>query len=73
MKIEGYVTESNLTYKRKTYVKPIIRYYGIMPNGKHSVKYSCPVCESLNNHFSFTYGIENCPLCNVNLTWKEIE
>lgn len=73
MKIEGKVTDGELAYQRKTYVKPISHCYGVMPNGQHAVKYSCPVCEALNNRFSFPYGENNCPQCNVNLTWTEVK
>ena len=64
--LTGHVVASNLAYKRKVYIRPIKHYY----ENDH-VKYSCPICDALNNPHSIPEGFQNCPQCNVNLTWKE--
>ena len=66
----GYVTESNICCKRKTYMRPIKHDYSDdeCPN---YYKYSCPVCDMLGNRHQVTVGDTNCPLCNVNLMWEE--
>lgn len=70
--IEGKFKKSKHVYKRITKVKPVEHHYE-NPNEKPYIKYGCPVCESLGNRFSFPQGINNCPLCNVNLLWDESE
>jgi len=70
MDIKGFVTDENLVCNRKTYVYPIEHHYE-NEDEKPYIKYSCPVCESLGNKFSMTYGTSNCPLCNVNLLWDQ--
>ncbi|MED9903554.1 MAG: hypothetical protein UFG06_05155 [Lachnospiraceae bacterium] len=49
-------------------VKPIEHHYENKGERPY-IKYGCPVCESLGERFSFPKGIDNCPICNVNLLW----
>lgn len=64
--MQGYVTKSNVCCKRITYVAPIKHDYG-----DNYFKYSCPVCDALENPHQVSIGQKNCPLCNVNLIWKD--
>lgn len=66
---EGYVTESNVCYKRKTYMRPVKHNYSDDEHPNY-YKYSCPVCDILGNRHQVTVGDTNCPLCNVNLLWE---
>ena len=66
--IEGRVKPGKYVHERVTKVKPVENHYEELGE-KPYIKYGCPVCESLGNHFSFPHGVKNCPLCNVNLLW----
>lgn len=66
---QGYVTESNVSYKRKTYMRPVKHNYSDDEHPNY-YKYSCPVCDMLGNRHQVTVGDTNCPLCNVNLLWE---
>jgi hypothetical protein len=66
--MEGKVIEAKYSYQRKTFVKPNIHYYA-----QGCVKYSCPVCDALDNKHQVSYGLDSCPLCNVNLIWSDFE
>jgi hypothetical protein len=67
--VDGEEEGENLpTHKRFTRVKPIAHHY--MPNNQY-IKYSCPVCDALNNRHQVHPGETNCCLCNVNLLWEE--
>lgn len=66
---QGYVTESNVSYKRITYMRPVKHDYSDDEHPNY-YKYSCPVCDILGNRHQVTVGDTNCPLCNVNLLWK---
>lgn len=68
--IEGCVLEAEYQYQRVSKIKPLVIYYSINPR---YVKYNCPVCSALGNKHQLSKGTENCPLCNVNLTWDSIE
>lgn len=67
--MEGYVTESNVCYKKITYVKPIKHDYSDKDNPNY-FKYTCPVCDMLDNKHQVLIGDKNCMLCNVNLMWE---
>lgn len=62
--MKGKIENGKYVYQRKTKVYPIKRDYG-----EGSYKWICPVCSQLNNKHQLSEGIENCPLCNVNLYW----
>lgn len=70
--MEGYVVEARVCCKRKTYVKPIIHDYSDKRHPNY-FKFSCPVCDSLDNPHQVMKYEKNCPLCNVNLCWAESE
>ena len=60
----GTVEDAKYSYQRIMRVRPIERRQ--MPDG---LKYSCPVCDAVDNRHQLSYGLERCPLCNVNLCW----
>lgn len=66
--IEGYVVKSNVCYKRITYVKPVKRDYSDKRHLNY-YKYTCPICDMLNNEHQVNIGDTNCALCNINLIW----
>lgn len=68
--IEGEVADEEYCYKRIAKIKPLTVHYSMQPR---YVKHHCPVCEAVGNKHQLTYGGKNCPLCNVNLTWDEVE
>ena len=65
---QGYVTESRTVYKRIVYMRPIKRDFSDEQHPNY-YKYTCPICDMLDNKHQLIKGIENCPLCNVNLLW----
>lgn len=69
MEINGEVTSGKYAYQRKTLVEPTAHYYGNTLTGVY-IKYSCPICDMLENYFNLPKGVQNCPQCNVNLTWE---
>lgn len=70
--IDGIVKEAEYAYQRITYVRPIEHHYE-EPKEKLYIKYSCPVCEAVGNLHQVTPGERNCPLCNVNLCWGNLQ
>jgi hypothetical protein len=68
--IEGTIAKSKVQYKKTTKIKPLVIHYSIAPR---SVKYVCPVCKAIGNENQLSHGVNNCPLCNVNLIWDDIE
>lgn len=68
--IEGNIEEAEFQHQRTSKIKPLVIYYSVQPR---YVKYKCPVCSAIGNNFQLPKGSENCPLCNVNLTWDNIE
>lgn len=61
--MEGVVKNSKYVYEKVTKVYPTKHEY------ENGVKWSCPVCDQLNNHHQLLENETNCPLCNVNLCW----
>lgn len=68
--VYGYVTESNATHKRITYMRPTKRDYSDKDHPNY-YKYTCPVCDMLGNKHQVHKGETNCCLCGVNLLWEE--
>lgn len=67
--LQGKVTESDYSYEKVTFIKPIEHHYE--ENGERPyIKYGCPVCEALGNKHQVTYNTEKCDLCGVNLLWE---
>lgn len=66
--IKGKVDTADMIHKRITYVKPVAHHYEEVGE-KPYIKYSCPVCDALNNKHQVIPGEQNCPLCKVNLDW----
>lgn len=62
----GHITDSDCSYKKITYMRPIKH-----PYGEDYFKYSCPVCDMLGNKHQVLKGDTNCTLCNINLLWEE--
>ena len=67
---KGYVTESNATHKRITYMYPVKHDYSDKDH-PNCYKYTCPVCDMLGNKHQVHKGETNCCLCNVNLLWQD--
>ena len=67
--IHGVVTDSPYIHKCKAYVIPVAHHYEEAGEEPY-IKYSCPVCDSLNNKHQVHSWQQNCPLCNVNLFWE---
>lgn len=67
--ISGVVTDSPHIYKCKACVFPVAHHYEEAGEEPY-IKYSCPVCDSLNNKHQVHPWQQNCPLCNVNLFWE---
>lgn len=63
--MKGKVEDGKYIYERRVKVYPIKKDYG-----EGYYKWTCPVCIQLNNKHQLTKGDENCPLCNVNLSWE---
>lgn len=68
--IEGVVADSKYAHERFSKIKPLVIYYSLNPE---YIKYKCPVCAALGNDHQIYKKEDQCPLCNVNLTWEGIE
>lgn len=64
----GTVTEGEFAYQRITKIYPVEHDYG-----DEYKKYSCPICDALNNKHQVAKGESNCSQCGVNLSWDKIK
>ena len=69
---QGYVVNANVTHKRLTYMRPVKRDYSDKDHPNY-YKYTCPICDMLDNKHQVHPGETNCCLCNVNLLWEDME
>lgn len=67
---QGYVTESDVVYKKITYMRPVKRDYSDECHPNY-YKYTCPICDMLGNKHQVLQGDKNCCLCGVNLLWED--
>ena len=64
MMLDGKVKKAEFAYQRTAKVKPNKYDYG---DGCY--KYSCPICDTVNNLHQVNKGENNCDLCGINLLW----
>lgn len=65
---KGIVTEGEFAYQNITKIYPVEHDYG-----DEYKKYSCPICDALNNNHRVAKGEANCSQCGVNLSWDKIQ
>lgn len=67
--IEGRIKKAKYAFQKTVSIRPIEHNYANKNEPKY-IKYVCPICQALGNSFQLSEGMENCPLCNVNLLWN---
>lgn len=69
--MNGMIKDARLACRRAVKVNPIKKHYE-EPGEAPYIKYACPVCTAVGNTgVQLADGVPSCPLCGVNLNWKE--
>ena len=71
--MDGMIKDARLACCRAVKVNPVKKHYEGAGEAPY-IKYVCPVCTAVGNTgVQLADGVTRCPLCGVNLNWKEPE
>lgn len=71
MKKSYNIYKSDKIYKTRIKAIPIAHHYEEKEKNIYYIKYSCPICESLEIKHQIHPWEDNCKICGINLDWSD--